>query len=154
MREHPKILLVDDEPSLVKIVSRRLEAEGFEVCVAMDGEEALRQAVEEEPELIILDVMLPKLTGYDVCKKLKADPKYKKIPIILFTAKVQARDEVLGFEAGADAYVRKPFRAPELIEKIWTLLKRNAQEAGGGDERGNESEQNDHRTVSEGPFGR
>ena len=132
MEDSPKILLVADEPSLVKIVSRRLEAEGFKVCVAMDGEEALRQVVAEEPRLIILDVMLPKLTGYDVCKKLKADPKYKKIPIVLFTAKVQARDETIGFEAGADAYVRKPFRAAELIEKIQILLKANVQETRGG----------------------
>lgn len=123
MEDRPKILLVDDEPSLVKIVSRRLEAEGFTVSVAMDGEEALSQVVAQNPRLIILDVMLPKLTGYEVCKKLKADPKYKHIPIVLFTAKVQARDEMVGFEAGADAYVRKPFRAPELIEKITTLLQ-------------------------------
>ena len=131
MEERPKILLVDDEPSLVKIVSRRLEAEGFEVCVAMDGEEALRQVVAESPRVIILDVMLPKLTGYEVCKKLKADPKYRRIPVVLFTAKVQARDEAVGFEAGADAYVRKPFRAPELIEKIATLLRSNAEVGGG-----------------------
>ncbi len=124
MEERPKILLVDDEPSLVKVVSRRLEAEGFEVCVAMDGEEALRQVVMENPRLIILDVMLPRLTGYEVCRKLKADPKYQDIPIVLFTAKVQEQDEKIGFEAGADAYVRKPFRAPELLEKIRNLLER------------------------------
>jgi two-component system alkaline phosphatase synthesis response regulator PhoP len=125
MNERPKILLVDDEPSLVKIVSKRLEAEGFEVCTAIDGEEALREVVAQNPHLIILDVMLPKLNGYEVCKKLKSDTHYQKIPILLFTARVQDRDEKIGFESGADAYLRKPFRAPELLEKIRVLLGQN-----------------------------
>lgn len=125
MNKRPRILLVDDEPSLVKIVSRRLEAEGFEVCTAIDGEEALRQVVAQNPQLIILDVMLPKFNGYDVCKKIKADTRYQKIPILLFTARVQERDEKIGFESGADAYLRKPFRAPELLEKIRGLLEQN-----------------------------
>ena len=152
MEKKPKILLVDDEPSLVKIVSRRLEAEGFDVCVAMDGEEALHQTASEDPRLIILDVMLPKLTGYEVCRRLKTDPKYRRIPIILFTAKVQARDETIGFEAGADAYLRKPFRAPELIEKINALLRPNAQQEG-GEKSGDKPYTNERRTIPEDPFG-
>ena len=127
-----KILLVDDEPSLVKIVSRRLEAEGFQVCIAMDGEEALKQVEAEHPDLIILDVMLPKMNGYEVCRKLKWDPRFQKIPIMLFTAKALERDEKFGFEAGADAYVRKPFRAPELLEKIRTLLSEPLPPRAGG----------------------
>ena len=75
MTDLPKILLVDDEPSLVKLVKRRLEAEGFNVCVAVDGEEALVKVREEEPHLIILDVMLPRLNGYEVCRKLKNDSR-------------------------------------------------------------------------------
>ena len=122
-----KILLVDDEPSLVKVVSRRLESEGFEVRVAMDGEEALHQVETSRPDLIILDVMLPKMNGYEVCRKLKWDARYQKIPVLLFTAKALERDEKFGFEAGADAYVRKPFRAPELLEKIRTLLSDNGK---------------------------
>jgi len=117
-----KILLVDDEPSLVKVVSRRLEAEGFDVVTAMDGEEALQQVESEHPKLIILDVMLPRMNGYEVCRKLKWDKRYQKIPVLLFTAKALERDEQFGYEAGADAYVRKPFRAPELLEKIRVLL--------------------------------
>ena len=128
MEDKPKILLVDDEPSLVKIVTRRLEAEGFDVCVAMDGEEALRQVPAEQPKLVILDVMLPKMNGYEVCRRLKADPRWQSLPIVMFTAKVLDRDEKTGMEAGANAYVRKPFRAPELIEKIRSLL----EQAGGG----------------------
>ncbi len=122
MEERTKILLVDDEPSLVKIVSRRLEAEGFDVAVAMDGEEAIRQVESQRPHLIILDVMLPKMNGYEVCRTLKWDRRYQKIPVLLFTAKALERDEKFGFEAGADAYVRKPFRAAELLEKIRALL--------------------------------
>ena len=125
METRARILLVDDEPSLVKIVSKRLEMEGYDVCTAMDGEGALQRVFAEEPHLIILDVMLPKMSGYDVCKKLKADEKYKKIPILLFTAKVQERDERIGLESGADGYIRKPFRAAELLEKIKALLARN-----------------------------
>ena len=122
MQELPKILLVDDEPSLVKVVSRRLESEGFQVSVAMDGQEALDKVIAERPDLIILDVMLPKINGYEVCRKLKWDLRYQKIPVLMFTAKVQEVDEKIGFEAGADAYVRKPFRAAELLEKIRSLL--------------------------------
>ncbi len=125
METRIRILLVDDEPSLVKIVSKRLEMEGYDVCTAMDGEGALQRVSAQEPHLIILDVMLPKMSGYDVCKKLKADEKYKKIPILLFTAKVQERDERIGLESGADGYIRKPFRAAELLEKIKALLARN-----------------------------
>ena len=128
MQAHPKILLVDDEPSLVKVVSRRLEAEGFKVRAAFDGEEALRLVTEERPELIILDVMLPKMNGHEVCRKLKWDARYQKIPVLMFTAKVQEKDEKIGFEAGADAYVCKPFRASELIEKIKFLLNGGAKQ--------------------------
>ena len=122
MEDSPKILLVDDEPSLVKVVSRRLESEGYEVSVAMDGQEALDKVMEQRPDLIVLDVMLPKISGYEVCRKLKWDLRYQKIPVLMFTAKVQEIDERIGFEAGADAYLRKPFRAPELLEKIKELL--------------------------------
>ncbi len=118
----PRLLLVDDEQSLVKLVKKRLEAEGFQVSVAVDGEEALQKAREELPDLIILDVMLPKMTGHEVCLILKQDPRYQNIPIILFTALAQARDEKIGFECGADAYIRKPFRAPDLVEKIRSLI--------------------------------
>ena len=122
MSEKCRILLVDDEPSLVKIVARRLEFEGFAVSVAIDGEEAVQKIQTEKPDLVILDVMLPKLSGYAVCRRIKRDPTYQKIPVILFTAKVLERDEKLGLEAGADAYVRKPFRAEELLNQMRELL--------------------------------
>ena len=122
MAEKHRILLVDDEPSIVKMVSKRLEVEGFEVLIAMDGREGLVKAQAENPDLIILDLMLPKLNGYEVCAMLKQDTRYQRIPIVLFTAKAQDKDEQLGMECGANAYVRKPFRAQELLEKVRSLI--------------------------------
>ena len=122
MAGKPRILLVDDEPSIVKMVGKRLEIEGFDVIVAMDGQEGLTKAQTEHPDLLILDLMLPKLNGYEVCTMLKQDTRYQKIPIVLFTAKAQDKDEKLGMECGANAYVRKPFRAQELLEKMRVLL--------------------------------
>ena len=122
MAERHRILLVDDEPSIVKMVGKRLEVEGFDVVVAMDGQEGLTKAQTEHPDLIVLDLMLPKLNGYEVCTMLKQDARYQKIPVVLFTAKAQEKDEKLGLECGANAYVRKPFRAQELLEKIRSLL--------------------------------
>ena len=122
MAEKSRILLVDDEPSIVKMVGKRLEIEGFDVLVAVDGQEGLSKAQTERPDLIILDLMLPKLNGYEICTMLKQDTRYQKIPIVLFTAKAQEKDEKLGMECGANAYVRKPFRAQELLEKVRSLL--------------------------------
>ncbi len=117
-----RILLVDDEPSIVKMVGKRLEVEGFDVLVAVDGQEGLTKAQTGQPDLIILDLMLPKRNGYEICTLLKQDTRYQGIPIILFTAKAQEKDEKLGMECGANAYVRKPFRAQELLAKIRELL--------------------------------
>lgn len=126
MAEKPRILLVDDEPSIVKMVGKRLEVEGFEVLIAVDGQEGLTKAQAEQPDLIILDLMLPTLNGYEVCTMLKQDTRYQRIPIILFTAKAQDKDEKLGMECGANAYVRKPFRAQELLERIRSLIAPSA----------------------------
>lgn len=117
-----RILIVDDEPSIVKMVAKRLEVEGFDVLVAMDGQEGLDKAQTESPDLIILDLMLPKVNGYEVCSQLKQDARFQKIPIMLFTAKTQARDEQLGKECGANAYIRKPFQGKELVDTIRALL--------------------------------
>ncbi len=132
MSEKLRILLVDDEPSIVKMVGKRLEVEGFDVIVAMDGQEGLQKAQSEHPNLIILDLMLPKLNGYEVCTMLKQDTRFQQIPIVLFTAKTQEKDEKLGVECGANAFVRKPFRAQELLEKIRSLITAPAQSGGVG----------------------
>ena len=130
MAEKHRILLVDDEPSIVKMVGKRLEVEGFEVLIAMDGQDGLSKAQTERPDLIVLDLMLPKLNGYEVCTMLKQDARYQKIPVVLFTAKAQEKDEKLGMECGANAYVRKPFRAQELLEKIRSMLAASQQPGG------------------------
>jgi DNA-binding response OmpR family regulator len=131
MATRGRILLVDDEPSIVKMVGKRLEVEGFEVAIAMDGQEGLQKARTERFDLMILDLMLPKLNGYEVCTLLKQDTKYQAVPIILFTAKAQDKDEQLGLECGANAYLRKPFKAPELLEQIKRLLPQAAAETTG-----------------------
>jgi len=117
-----KILIVDDEVDLVDLVKLRLEANSYQVVVAYDGQAALGVVKKEKPDLIILDLMLPKLDGYKVCRMLKFDQKYKKIPIILFSAKAQDEDKTIGEEVGADAYVVKPFEPKVLLAKIKELL--------------------------------
>jgi len=117
-----KILVVDDEEDIVALVRMRLETEGYEVIVASDGQQALDTAKKEMPNLIILDLMLPKIDGYKVCRMLKFDERYKKIPIILFTARSQGSDKDLGMEVGADAYLTKPFDSKVLLDNIKRLL--------------------------------
>ena len=113
-----RVLVVDDEPNIVMTVADRLELNGYEVITAGDGMEALEKAKNEKPDLIILDLMLPKMDGYKVCRDLKNDLEYKHIPIIMFTAKTMAADEILGLEMGADEYVKKPFELEELVKMI------------------------------------
>jgi two-component system alkaline phosphatase synthesis response regulator PhoP len=118
-----KILIVDDEIDLVETVRFPLELEGFDVLVSHNGEDALNQARKESPDLIILDLMLPKLDGYKVCRLLKFDQKYKHIPILMLTAKTQEKDKILGMETGADEYITKPFEMDYLVEKVKAYLK-------------------------------
>jgi DNA-binding response OmpR family regulator len=124
-------LLVDDEPSIVKMVSKRMEVEGFEVLVAFDGQTGLTMAQNEKPSLIILDLMLPRLNGFEVCTMLKQDVRHREIPIVIFTAKAQEADEKLAMSCGADAFLRKPFRAQELMQKIRELLQATSPSEGG-----------------------
>jgi DNA-binding response OmpR family regulator len=117
-----KILVVDDEVDLVKTIQFALEAEGYEVLVSHNGEDALNQSRKENPDLILLDLMLPKLDGYKVCRLLKFDERYKHIPILMLTAKTQQKDKLLGKETGADEYITKPFDMEELMGKIKKYL--------------------------------
>jgi len=118
-----RILVVDDEAALVEMLALRLEANDYIVLTAGDGQEGLEKARKELPDLIILDLMLPKMDGYKVCRMLKFDEKFKKIPIILFTARAQEADVRLGEEVGADAYLTKPFEPVILLAKIKELIK-------------------------------
>jgi DNA-binding response OmpR family regulator len=119
-----KILVVDDEVDLVKTIRFSLETEGYKVMTSHNGEDALNQARKENPDLILLDLMLPKLDGYKVCRLLKFDERYKHIPILMLTAKTQEKDKVLGMETGADEYITKPFDMDELMEKIKSYLSK------------------------------
>ena len=118
-----KILVVDDEPELVKAMQIRIELAGYEILVACNGREGLAKAHKEKPDLIILDLMLPKMDGYKVCAMLKHDARYMKIPIIMLTARAQESDEKLGYECGADDFITKPFQHEAVLAKIKELLK-------------------------------
>lgn len=113
-----KILVVDDELDLVETIRFQLEMEGFNVITAYNGEDALNLARAENPDLILLDIMLPKLDGYKVCRLLKFDEKYKSIPIIMLTARAQEKDKIIGLETGANEYITKPFDMDKLLERV------------------------------------
>lgn len=121
--KHKKILLTDDEANIVRVVTARLKAHGYEVIAAADGEEALQLARREKPDLLLLDILLPRLDGFKVCQQLKADASWKQVPIVLFSAKTQDIDRQIGLESGADAYISKPFQPDLLIQTIQDLLK-------------------------------
>ncbi|MER2063996.1 MAG: response regulator YycF [Alkalibacterium sp.] len=118
-----KILVVDDEKPISDIVKFNLEKEGFEVVTAFDGEEALQKVEEESPDLIVLDLMLPKMDGLEVCREVR---KTRDTPIIMVTAKDQEIDKVLGLELGADDYVTKPFSNRELVARVKANVRRQA----------------------------
>ncbi len=113
-----KILVVDDEKDITETISFMLKAEGYEVFCANDGEEGLNFAKEIMPDLIILDVMMPKINGYKIARLLKYDNKYKHIPIIMVTARGQESDKLIGEETGANEYITKPFEFEELLNSV------------------------------------
>jgi DNA-binding response OmpR family regulator len=118
------ILVADDDQDILELVAFRLERAGYEVLTAGDGEQALASAREHRPALAVLDVMMPKLTGYDVVKAMRAEEGTSRIPVILLTARVQEADVSRGFEAGADDYIRKPFSPQELRARVEAILGR------------------------------
>lgn len=118
-----RILIVDDEKDFVGMLAERLEAKGFEIIKAFDGKEGLDKAHSENPDVIVLDVMMPELGGYDVCRKLKIDEKHKDIPVIMLTAKFHPDDVKFGKDMGADAYLTKPLELDMLLNKIKALLR-------------------------------
>jgi two-component system alkaline phosphatase synthesis response regulator PhoP len=121
-----KILIIEDEEDLIKGLKLNLDDEGYEVSWAFDGEEGLRKALEESPDLIILDIMLPKMNGLDVCRELRQ--KNIGVPVVMLTAKGEEIDKVVGFEIGADDYLTKPFSIRELLARIKAHLRREKRE--------------------------
>jgi two-component system alkaline phosphatase synthesis response regulator PhoP len=121
---YAKILVVDDEPPIIDVLRYNLQQAGYDVMVAWDGEQALALARSEKPDLIVLDLMLPKIDGIDVCRTLRRE---SDIPIIMLTAKDEEIDRVLGLELGADDYVVKPFSVRELMARVKSVLRRTRQ---------------------------
>src|ERR687887_1747543 len=123
MREPPRILIVDDQPVNVDILRTRLAVHGYELLTAYDGEEALALARVEQPDVILLDIMMPKMDGIEVCRHLKADASLPFMPIILVTAKADSKDIVAGLEAGADEYLTKPVDQAALVARVKSMLR-------------------------------
>jgi CheY-like chemotaxis protein len=122
-----RVLIVEDQAPIIHMLRMRLEANNYEVITAADGQEGLEKARKENPSLIILDIMLPKLNGYKVCQLLKADPKYNAIPIIISSGRTPQEIRKVGREVGADAYVSKPFEAEALLSKMKELLEKRGK---------------------------
>ena len=119
-----KVLVVDDEKNIVDIVVFNLKKEGYEAITALDGEEGLKKVFDEDPDLILLDIMMPKMDGFEVCKKIR---EKKDTPIIMLTARAEEVDKVLGLELGADDYVVKPFGVRELMARVKANIRRRDQ---------------------------
>jgi DNA-binding response OmpR family regulator len=116
-----KVLVVDDDPGIVKVVRAYLEQDGIQVVVAYDGKKAMQIARHEKPDLVVLDLMLPEMDGWDVCRALR---KESDVPIVMLTARVEESDKLVGLELGADDYVTKPFSPRELVARVRAVLRR------------------------------
>src|SRR5262245_4916538 len=123
MRTPPRILIVDDEPMNLDILKTAISVHGYEILTATNGEEALAVATAQRPDLILLDIMMPKVDGIDVCRRLKADASLPFMPIILVTAKADSKDVVAGLEAGADEYLTKPVDQAALVARVKSMLR-------------------------------
>ncbi|MEF9603037.1 response regulator, partial [Paracoccus sp. PXZ] len=120
----PCVLVVEDEGAQREVLKYNLEAEGFDVVLAENGDEAMLLVAEEQPDLIVLDWMLPNVSGIEVCRRVKADPSTRQIPIIMLSARSEEVDRVRGLETGADDYVVKPYSVVELMARLRTQLRR------------------------------
>ena len=119
-----RILIVEDEESLLKLESILLSSKGYNVTGVMDGRSALDEISANPPDLVILDIMLPELDGFEVCRQIKENPATKNIPVVMLTAKKNSQDYARGMEMGADAYMTKPFKSAKVIETIEGLLNK------------------------------
>ena len=122
-----KILVVDDEKDITALVAYHLEREGFRVLQAYDGLQGLELARRERPNLLVLDLMLPVMSGLDVCRRLRKEPETARLPILMLTAKTEETDKVLGLELGADDYLTKPFGPRELVARVKALIRRSEE---------------------------
>jgi adenylate cyclase len=126
MHEPPLILIADDHEANRDILEQRLKAQGYDLIQAEDGEQALRAVLQHQPDLILLDVMMPKLDGFEVCRRLRSDPQYPYVPVILVTAKTDTKDIVAGLNAGGDEYLTKPVDQAALVARVRSILRQKA----------------------------
>ena len=126
-----RVLVVEDERDVAELLRYNLGKEGYDVVVAATGTEAVRQAHEARPDLVLLDIMVPQLNGWEICRRLKQDTETRAIPVIMVTGRVEEGDKVLGFEVGADDYVTKPFSPRELLARIRAVARRGRMDSGG-----------------------
>jgi two-component system phosphate regulon response regulator PhoB len=129
----PRILIIEDERALTEVLTYNLERDGYDVTAAHDGQEGLRKAQMQLPDLILLDLMLPTLDGLEVCRQLRAGERTRAIPILMLTAKAEETDQVVGFTMGADDYVTKPFHMKVLLQRLKALQRRVEAAAEPGD---------------------
>src|SRR5574341_1693916 len=122
-----KILIIDDDLDTLRLVGIMLQRQGYQISAATNGEQGLAKALEEKPDLVLLDVMMPDMDGYEVTRRLRKNPATSSTPILMFTAKTQLDDKVTGFEVGADDYLTKPTHPTELLAHVRSLLARAAQ---------------------------
>ena len=125
---HKNILIIEDERPLAEVLSYNLRREGFEVLVAHDGQDGLRQVELKLPDLVILDLMLPVVDGLEVCRRIRSDVRLRRIPVLVLTAKAEVTDQVVGFSMGADDYVTKPFSVKVVVQRVKALLRRSEAE--------------------------
>jgi len=122
--EQRKILIVEDEVSLLKLESILLTTRGYKVSGVTDGLKALEEIRKDMPDLVLLDIMIPGIDGFEVCRRIKADPVTANLPVVMLTAKKSSADHARGVEAGADAYITKPFKSAKIIEIVEELLRK------------------------------
>ncbi len=150
-----RILIVEDEPALTEVLSYNLQREGYEVVVCREGREGLRRAQALLPDLLILDLMLPGISGLDICRELRNATSTASIPILMLTAKAEETDQVIGFAVGADDYVTKPFSVKVLMQRVKVLLRRATNPEPSGDlieAEGLRIDKRSHRVTVEGEF--
>jgi len=119
-----RVLVIEDEQDVAELIRYNLAKEGYEVRVVANGDDGLKQARESRPDMILLDIMVPQLNGWEVCRRLKQEPDTREVPVIMVTGRVEEGDKVLGFEMGADDYVTKPFSPRELLARIRAVIRR------------------------------
>ena len=134
-----KILVTDDDPGSLRLMAYALQHEGYEVVTATNGRDGLKKAFKEKPDLVILDVMLPGIDGFEVCHRLRAEPETARLPVLMLSAKVQETDRATGLRVGANDYLTKPWNRAELMAKIAAMLAGKGDDLPSGQAQGEES---------------